>query len=379
MYNFLGDMNVTEFKYELLAKDGKARRGRIHTAHGPIETPAFMPVGTCGTVKAMKMEDIKAQGADCVLGNVYHLMLRPGADLVQKMGGLHKFMNWEGPILTDSGGFQVYSLNDIRTDDEDGVTFVSHIDGSKHRLTPEISTDIQYKLDATITMSFDECTEFPVTYERAKQSLERTIRWEKRSREAFIPREGYGQFGIIQGAHFLDLRKASIEALVDIGFEGYAFGGWLFDDTGSKETYNKTIEGCVPWMPESKPRYMMGVGYPSDLIYSVQQGIDMFDCVIPTRNGRKGQAFVHNGVVKIKQAKYKEDSSPLDPDCDCYVCKTYTKSYLRHLFMSGEYLCGMLITEHNLYFYQKVMRLLRENIEAGTLDVFAAEWLAKVK
>lgn len=368
-----------EFRYELIAKDGKARRGRIHTAHGPIETPAFMPVGTCANVKSMKMEDVKAQGADCVLGNVYHLMLRPGADLVEKMGGLHKFMNWPGPILTDSGGFQVYSLNDIRNDDEDGVTFRSHIDGSEHRLTPEISTEIQYKLDATITMSFDECTEFPVTYERAKESLERTIRWERRSRAAFKHRPGYGQFGIIQGAHYKDLRKASIDALVEIGFEGYAFGGWLFDETGSKDVYNETVEACVPWMPEDKPRYMMGVGYPSDLIYSVKQGIDMFDCVIPTRNGRKGQAFVHDGVVKIKQAKYIEDASPLDPECDCYVCKTYTKAYIRHLYVAGESLAGMLITEHNLYFYQKIMRLMRENIEAGTFDAFVEEWLPRVK
>ena len=370
---------MTQFRYESLAKDGRARRGRLHTAHGTVELPTFMPVGTVGSVKGMKMDDVRKTGAQIVLGNVYHLMLRPGADLVEKLGGLHKFMNWPGPILTDSGGFQVFSLGHRRKMTEEGVTFQSHLDGSKHLLSPEVSTHIQHKLDATITMAFDECTHYEAPYEDVRQSVDLTTRWAKRSRDAFVKREGYGQFGIFQGGNYDDLRKKSIDELKALDFEGYAFGGWLFDDKGDNTLYTQMVDKYTEWMPEEKPRYMMGAGYPSDLIIGVMHGIDMFDCVLPTRNARKGQAFVHNGVVNIKKEIYKEDDSPLDPECDCHVCKTYSKAYLRHLFKSNEMLVHMLLTEHNLHFYQKIMRLMRENIEAGTFDAFAKEWLAKVR
>lgn len=372
-------MSMTQFKYQLLSKDGRARRGRIHTAHGTIETPAFMPVGTAGSVKAMRPEDVKDLGADMILANTYHMWLRPGPDAVQKLGGLHKFMNWPGPILTDSGGFQVYSLTGIRKLTEEGVTFKSHIDGKSMFLTPELATEIQFKLDSTISMVLDECGHMGMSYSEAKDSLEMTTRWAKRSRDAFVKREGYGQFGIIQGAHYKDLRQASVEQLNEIDFEGYAFGGWLFDETGSKDLYDEMVNHTVDFMQENKPRYMMGVGYPSDIIRSVQMGIDMFDCVLPTRNARNGQAFTSEGVIKIKHEKYELDESPLDPECNCYTCKNYTKAYLRHMMRAKEPFFNTLMTWHNIAFYENLMKTLRKAIEDGNLDAVAKELLERVK
>lgn len=357
---------MTAFKYEHIASDGAARRGRLHTAHGTVETPAFMPVGTLGTVKGMRPEDVKAIGADIVLGNTYHLYLRPGHELVEKLGGLHKFMNWPGPILTDSGGYQVYSLAHIRKMNETGVEFTSHIDGSKHMLTPELSTQIQHSLDATISMVLDECTKHQVAYSDAKESLDLTLRWAKRSREAFKQREGYAQFGIVQGGHYKDLRQHSIDGLVDIGFEGYAIGGMLFEEDGKHDVYDDIVTWAAERMPEDKPRYVMGVGYPSDIIRSVGMGIDMFDCVLPTRNARNGQAFTSEGVTNVRLEKWREADEPLDPACDCYTCQHYSKAYLRHLVKTNEALAVTLITWHNLAFFQNMMRQLREAIEAGT-------------
>lgn len=368
---------MPEFGYELIKKDGKARRGRITTAHGPIETPVFMPVGTAATVKAMKPEDVAKTGAQIVLANTYHLYLRPGHELVKKMGGLHKFMNWEGPILTDSGGYQVFSLNDLRKMTEEGVTFKSHIDGSSWELTPEISTQVQHDLDATITMAFDECTPYPATRQQARESMELSMRWAKRSRDAFVPREGYAQFGIMQGGMYNDLRKESAEKLVEIGFDGYAIGGVSVGEPSDE--LHQIAEYSVQLLPEDKPRYLMGVGYPSDLIRAVQAGVDMFDCVLPTRNGRNGQAFTSEGVVMVKNEKNKESELPLDPECDCYTCKNYTRAYLRHLFKAGESLCPMLVTEHNIHFYQNIMKQLRKAIEDGNLDEVAEKLLKKVR
>lgn len=370
---------MAEFKYELICKDGRARRGRLHTAHGTAELPAFMPVGTVGSVKGMKMEDVRKTGAEIVLGNVYHLMLRPGADLVQKMGGLHEFMNWEGPILTDSGGFQVFSLGHRRKMSEEGVKFQSHIDGSWHMISPEISTEIQYKLDATITMAFDECMPYDAPKDKIAASMDLTTRWARRSRDAFKKREGYGQFGIIQGGHHADLRELHTQQLAEMDFEGYAFGGWMFDDSGNNDVYNNAVDKFTEWMPSDKPRYMMGVGYPSDIIRSVANGIDMFDCVLPTRNARKGNVFVHDGTLNIRNEKHKEDPRPLDEHCDCYVCKTYSRAYLRHLFKANEILGAMLLTEHNIHYYQNLMKDIRKNIEQGTFAEFAEEALKRVR
>jgi len=365
------------FKYELIKTDGKARLGRVHTAHGVINTPAFMPVGTAGTVKAMKPEDVSALGAEIILGNTYHLYLRPGHKLVENLGGLHKFMNWPGPILTDSGGYQVFSLSEMRKMSEEGVEFRSHIDGTKHLLTPELSTEIQHSLDATITMAFDECTPYPATEEVARKSMELSMRWAKRSRDAFIKRDGYGQFGIMQGSVYPNLRKESIDKLTDIGFEGYAIGGLAVGEPS--DILWEMTDVAADLTPTDKPRYLMGVGYPSDLIHAVMSGVDMFDCVLPTRNGRKGQAFTSEGVINIKNAEYQASDLPLDPECDCYTCTHYSRGYLRHLFKANETLHGMLVTEHNLYFYQKVMQRLRSAIETGTLKQVAEELLQKVR
>jgi queuine tRNA-ribosyltransferase len=364
-------------KFTLHKKDGKARLGTIHTAHGEIQTPVFMPVGTVGTVKAMKPESVRDLGSDIILGNTYHLYLRPGHKLVERMGGLHKFMSWPHPILTDSGGYQVFSLAHRRKMTEEGVTFRSHVDGSKHLLTPELSMEIQHSLDADITMAFDECTPYPATEMEARKSMELSMRWAKRSRDAFIKRDGYGQFGIMQGGMYPHLRQESINKLKELDFEGYAIGGVAVGEPSDE--LHAIAETCTDMLPEDKPRYLMGVGYPSDLIKAVCNGIDMFDCVLPTRNARKGQAFTSEGVIRIKNASHKESTLPLDPNCECYTCKNYTRSYLRHLLKSQEILLYMLITEHNLFFYQKLMKSLRIAIKEGKLQQVAKELLIKVR
>lgn len=368
---------MPEFKYTLKNKCGKARRGEIQTAHGVIQTPVFMPVGTAGTVKAMKPETVKELGSDIILGNTYHLYLRPGHKIVEEMGGLHRFMNWPGPILTDSGGYQVFSLAKHRHMTEEGVTFNSHVDGSKHLLTPELSTQIQHSLDATITMAFDECTPYPATEQEARESMEISMRWAKRSRDAFKKREGYAQFGIQQGGMHPHLRQESIGKLLELDFEGYAIGGLAVGEPS--DLLHEMNAVCVDMLPEDKPRYLMGVGYPSDMIKAVQAGVDMFDCVLPTRNARAGQAFTSYGVENVKLEKHKTSDNPLDPNCDCYTCKNYSLSYLRHLFKCDEILVSMLLTEHNLAFYQNLMATLRTAIEENNLNKVAGALLKTVR
>lgn len=368
---------MTEFTYKLLKTDGKARLGEVHTAHGIIRTPAFMPVGTAATVKGMRPEEVRSLGADIVLGNTYHLFLRPGHDLIEELGGLHKFMNWPHPILTDSGGYQVFSLAAMRKITEDGVTFQSHIDGARKTLTPENSTEIQRALDATITMAFDECTPYPAEVDVAAESMRMSMRWAKRSRDAFTHRTGYGQFGIMQGGMYPHLRAESMQALEALDFEGYAIGGLAVGEPSEKLA--EMTEICADLMPAHKPRYLMGVGYPSDIIRSVLAGVDMFDCVLPTRNGRNGQAFTSEGVVKVKLKEYEHDPSPLDPNCTCNTCKNYSKAYLRHLYRADEMLSGMLLTHHNIAFYQNLMQTLRDAIAAGNLKEVAADLLTKVR
>ncbi|WP_323797093.1 tRNA guanosine(34) transglycosylase Tgt [Nisaea sp.] len=360
--------------YELITTDGAARRGRLTTAHGSIETPAFMPVGTAATVKCMMPESVKATGAEILLGNTYHLMLRPGAERVEKLGGLHKFMNWDGPILTDSGGFQVMSLSKLRKITEQGVTFQSHVDGSSHELTPESSIKIQHQLDSNITMCFDECTPYPVEKKEAAESMRLSMRWAQRSRDAFVDRDGYGLFGIVQGSVFEDLRHESIEALTKIGFDGYAVGGLAVGE--GQEMMFSTLDFTTPSMVADKPRYLMGVGKPDDLVGAVERGIDMFDCVLPTRCGRTGQAFTRRGTVNIRNARHADDPRPLDPGCSCPCCSSYSRAYLHHLFRTGEVLGLMLLTWHNLSYFQEVMAGLRGAIETGTLSAHAAAFRA---
>lgn len=359
-------MSGTGFK--LLATDGTARRGQVSTAHGTFETPAFMPVGTAATVKAMTPEWVAETGAECILGNTYHLMLRPGAERVANLGGLHEFMNWHGPILTDSGGFQVMSLNDLRTLTEEGVRFRSHIDGSYHDLSPENSMDIQRLLDADITMAFDECTPFPCEKDKAAKSMALSMRWAKRSKDAFTERNGYGLFGIVQGSVYEDLRHESIEALTSIGFDGYAVGGLAVGE--GQETMLEVLSYTLPQLPDDRPRYLMGVGKPDDLVYAVSRGIDMFDCVLPTRSGRTNQAFTRRGTVNMRNARHKDDKRPVDPDCTCYTCTTYSRAYVHHLVMAKEILGMMLLTRHNLHYYQELMAGMRGAIVAGTFDAF---------
>jgi queuine tRNA-ribosyltransferase len=360
--------------YELITTDGAARRGRLTTAHGSIETPAFMPVGTAATVKCMMPESVKATGAEILLGNTYHLMLRPGAERVEKLGGLHKFMNWDGPILTDSGGFQVMSLSKLRKITEQGVTFQSHVDGSSHELTPESSIKIQHQLDSNITMCFDECTPYPVEKKEAADSMRLSMRWAQRSRDAFVDRDGYGLFGIVQGSVFEDLRHESIEALTKIGFDGYAVGGLAVGE--GQEMMFSTLDFTTPSMVAEKPRYLMGVGKPDDLVGAVERGIDMFDCVLPTRCGRTGQGFTRRGTVNVRNARHMDDPRPLDPGCSCPCCSNYSRAYLHHLFRTGEVLGLMLLTWHNLSYFQEVMAGLRGAIETGTLSAHAAAFRA---
>lgn len=366
---------MTEFRFEALARDGTARTGRLHTAHGVVQTPTFMPVGTAATVKAMRPEEVAATGAQIVLGNTYHLMLRPGAERVARLGGLHRFMNWPGPILTDSGGFQVMSLSQLRRMDKDGVTFRSHLDGSEHRLSPARSTEIQHLLDATITMAFDECTPFPAEPEVAASSMRLSMGWAQRSRDAFVARPGYGQFGIVQGSVYPDLRLESAAALTAIGFEGYAIGGLAVGE--GQERMFAALDITVPALPDDRPRYLMGVGKPSDLVGSVRRGVDMFDCVLPTRSGRTGQAFTRRGTVNLRNARHQDDQRPLDDSCRCPACRSYSRAYLHHLVRSEEVLGLMLLTQHNLTYYQDLMAGLRGAIAAGTLDAFAAAFEAE--
>ena len=339
--------------------------GVVTTANGQITTPAFMPVGTSATVKAMLPESLIKTGAEIILGNTYHLMLRPGEDVISKLGGLHKFMNWDKPILTDSGGFQVMSLAKLRKISQEGVEFNSHIDGKKYFLTPKKSIDIQYKLGSNITMIFDECTPYPVDYEYAKKSMHLSLKWAKESKDSFINRDGYGIFGIIQGSIFEDLRKESAQKLQDIGFDGYAIGGLAVGE-GHDEMI-KVLEFTIPNITADKPRYLMGVGKPIDIVASVKKGVDMFDCVLPTRSGRNGQAFINGGTINIKNSQYILDNSPLDSKCNCYTCVNYSRAYLNHLIRSKEILGAVLMTWHNITYYQDLMKKLRNHIKNGTL------------
>lgn len=358
--------------FKIVKRDGKARLGRVKTAHGDFDTPAFMPVGTAATVKAMKPDSVAKTGAQIILANTYHLMLRPSAERIMALGGLHTFMNWPGPILTDSGGFQVMSLSNLRKITEKGVTFHSHIDGSIHELTPERSMDIQHMLDADITMTFDECTPFPTTIEKANESMQLSMRWAERSREAYIQRDGYSLFGILQGSVYKEIREQSANILKRIGFDGYAIGGLAVGE-GQKMMFD--VLNYVPgFLPENKPRYLMGAGKPNDLVGAVLRGVDMFDCVLPTRSGRTSQAFTRRGTVNLRNTRHADDPRPLDNNCSCPTCKDYSRAYLHHLFKCGEILGAMLLTWHNLHYYQELMAGLRKAIDKGRLLAFVADF-----
>ena len=356
--------------FDLLASNGAARRGRITAAHGTIETPAFMPLGTADTIKAMLPQSVAETGAEIVLGNTFHLMLRPGAERVAALGGLHTFMNWRRPILTDSGGFQVMSLKDLRKLDADGVTFRSPFDGSEHRLTPERSIEIQRLLDADITMSFDECTSWPVERAAATASMRLSMTWAARGRRAFTERPGYGLFGIVQGSVYPELRAESVQALTRIGFDGYAVGGLAVGE-GQAAMFG-VLDVTVPMLPRERPRYLMGVGRPADIVGAVRRGIDMFDCVLPTRGGRTAQAFTRRGELNLRNARHRDDPRPIDERCACPACRHHSRAYLHHLIRAEEILAAMLLTWHNLHYYQDLMRGLRGAIEAGSLD----HWIA---
>ena len=360
-------------KFRIFNSCNDARNGIIYTANGQINTPAFMPVGTLATVKSMLPESLLETGTDIILGNTYHLMLRPGEDVISNLGGLHKFMNWQKPILTDSGGFQVMSLAKLRKISQEGVEFSSHIDGKKYFLSPKKSIEIQYKLDSNITMIFDECTPYPIDYEYAKKSMQLSLKWAKESKDKFIDRDGYGIFGIIQGSTFQDLRQESIKKLKEIEFDGYAIGGLAVGE-GHDEMI-KVLDFTIPHIPKSNPRYLMGVGKPIDIIASVKKGVDMFDCVLPTRSGRNGQAFITGGTLNIKNSQYISDDSPLDKNCTCYTCKNYSRAYLNHLIRSNEILGAILMTWHNITYYQNLMKKLRVLIKNGTLYQYKNEEL----
>ncbi|WP_137861368.1 MULTISPECIES: tRNA guanosine(34) transglycosylase Tgt [unclassified Sphingomonas] len=364
---------MPRFEFTIHATDGKARLGTIAMQRGEIRTPAFMPVGTAATVKAMKPADVRAAGADIILGNTYHLMLRPGAERVARLGGLHKFMGWDQPILTDSGGYQVMSLADLTTRSEDGVAFKSHLDGSRHMLSPERSIEIQRLLGSSITMAFDELVPTTSTREVQAAAMERSMRWAKRSRDAFFAAEEHAAhnaiFGIQQGALDEGLRKASADALLDVGFDGYAVGGLAVGE--GQEAMFGVLDFAPGQLDPAKPRYLMGVGKPDDIVGAVERGIDMFDCVLPTRSGRTGQAFTRTGPINIRNAKFAEDQGPLDPACPCPVCAGWSRAYLHHLVRAGEILGAMLMTEHNIWFYQVLMQDLRAAIGEGRLTEFA--------
>ena len=360
------------FEFSVAASDGRARSGVIRTTRGEIRTPAFMPVGTAGSVKAMMPENVRDLGADIILGNTYHLMLRPGAERVAQLGGLHGFINWAGPILTDSGGYQVMSLTGLRKLSEEGVSFKSHIDGARHMLTPERSMEIQRLLGSDIVMAFDECTPFPADHATARRSMELSMRWAQRSREAFGTRPGHALFGIQQGGMHEDLRAESARALRDIGFDGYAIGGLAVGE--GQDTMFEVLDYAAPMLPEDRPRYLMGVGKPDDIVGAVQRGVDMMDCVLPTRSGRTGQAFTRRGVVNLRNARHRDDPRTLDARCGCPACRNYSRAYLHHVVRSGEPIAMMLLTWHNLRYYQNLMSGLRGAIGSGALEAFVAEF-----
>ncbi|MFZ3581967.1 tRNA guanosine(34) transglycosylase Tgt [Loktanella sp. DJP18] len=365
---------TTPFSFDLTATDGAARTGVIHTARGDIRTPAFMPVGTAATVKAMLPESVAATGADILLGNTYHLMLRPTAERIAALGGLHRFMNWDKPILTDSGGFQVMSLADLRKLTEAGVTFRSHIDGSKHMLSPERSMEIQKLLGSDIVMCFDECPALPADRDRIAESMRLSMRWAQRSRDAFGDRPGHALFGIQQGGLERDFREESAKALIDVGFDGYAVGGLAVGEGQA------AMFGCLDFttdmLPRDKPRYLMGVGKPDDIVGAVKRGIDMMDCVLPSRSGRTGQGFTRHGVVNMKNARHADDPRPLDEACTCPACRNYSRAYLHHVFKSQEMISGMLLTWHNLHYFQQIMAEMRGAVAAGTFAAWEADFHA---
>ena len=358
---------MTQFGLEFLQEkdeenNGLARLGLLHTAHGDVHTPCFMPVGTVAAMKAMHFDQLKETGAEIMLCNTYHLMIQDRYNTIYKMGGLHKFMNWNKPILTDCGGFQAMSLSALNRINEGACTFRSHLNGQEYELTPEFSMEIQYKLDTDITMALDECVRQPADYKYTKRAMERSLRWAQRSKDAFVKREGYGLYGIVQGGAERDLRTTSIEGLKKIGFDGYAIGGDLSINDGWELMFS-VLDYLTPMMPEDKPRYLMGVGKPIDIVGSVLRGVDQFDCVLPARSGRNGQAFIRGGTLNIKNAKYKYDESPLDEKCNCRACKQHTKAYLHHLFKADEILGAMLLTEHNIMYYQDLMMGIRKAIQ----------------
>lgn len=360
--------------FELKAVDGQARRGQLTFPRGTVQTPAFMPVGTYGTVKGMLPRDIESIGAEIILGNTFHLMLRPGTEIVRKHGDLHDFVQWSGPILTDSGGFQVFSLGELRKITEEGVKFKSPIDGSPVELTPEKSMQVQRELGSDIVMIFDECTPYPATEEQAKSSMELSLRWAKRSKDAHGDNPS-ALFGIVQGGMYPELRKQSLDGLADIGFDGYAIGGLSVGEP--KDEMLKVLNALTPDMPKDKPRYLMGVGKPEDIVEAVRRGVDMFDCVMPTRNARNGHLFTSTGVVKIRNARHKHDTAPLDAECDCYTCQNFSRAYLHHLDRCGEMLGAQLNTIHNLRYYQTLMAGLRKAIEKGELQSFVEAFYKK--
>jgi queuine tRNA-ribosyltransferase len=372
---------VTRFSFSISATDGAARIGIIAMRRGEIRTPVFMPVGTAATVKAVRPEEVRACGADIILGNTYHLMLRPGAERVAKLGGLHKFMGWERPILTDSGGYQVMSLSDLTKTSEDGVRFKSHVDGSMHMLTPERSVEVQRLLDSDIVMAFDQLVPTSSTGEQQREAMERSMRWAKRSREEFdrggADAERAAIFGIQQGALDDRLRRASADALIDIGFDGYAVGGLAVGE--GQEAMLGCLDFAVDMLPQDQPRYLMGVGKPHDIVEAVVRGIDMFDCVLPTRSGRTGQAFSAEGPLNLRNARFAEDPEPIEPGCPCPACAQFSRAYVHHLVKSGEILGAMLMTQHNLWFYQRLMQALRDAIADHRLAAFASEFLNKYR
>ncbi len=359
--------------FEILAEDSKsrARCGRLYTAHGPVDTPVFMPVGTQATIKSLSPDEVFSLGARIILGNTYHLSLRPGAERIARLGGLHAFMAWPGAILTDSGGFQVFSLATIRTIDEDGVTFQSHIDGSRHRITPESCMEIQELLGSDIAMCFDECTPYPMSREETRLSMERTVRWAKRCREAH-KKQDQMLFAIVQGGVFRELRHACVKALTDMDFPGYAVGSLAVGEP--KEVMLEVLDTVVPELPHDKPRYLMGVGMPEDLVEGVRRGIDMFDCVVPTRNARNGMVFTSWGALQIKHSCYADDPRPIEPGCSCYTCRTFSRAYLRHLFMAKELLVYRLLSLHNLHYFLNLMKAIGEAIFQGSFEEFRREF-----
>ena len=368
---------MSEFRFELLATDGAARTGVIHTPRGDIRTPAFMPVGTAATVKAMLPQSVRETGADILLSNTYHLMLRPGAERIARLGGLHKFMDWQRPILTDSGGFQVMSLSALRKISEEGVKFQSHIDGHQEFLSPERAMEIQRLLGSDIQMVFDECPALPATHETIEKSMSLSMRWAKRSKIAFGEQPGQACFGIVQGGTFADLRVRSAEALKQIGFDGYAVGGLAVGEP--QVAMFETLDATIAHLPTNRPRYLMGVGKPSDIVGAVLRGVDMFDCVLPTRSGRNGQAFTRDGALNLKNARFADDPAPLDPNCACPACHRFSRAYLHHAVKSGEIIAAMLLTWHNLAFYQKFMEEMRAAIAQNRLDTWAKQFRASVQ